>query len=60
MKEKKLLPEVPDDVTALIRKAVLVRKHLEENVKDQTAQRGLVITESKIRLIIMTNKKMFR
>ena len=57
MKEKKLLPEVPDDVTAMIRKAVLVRKHLEENVKDQTAKRGLVITESKIKKLVKYYKR---
>lgn len=46
---KKLKPEIPEDVMALMRKAVLVRKHLAENAKDMTAKRGLQLTESKIR-----------
>ncbi|RME32065.1 30S ribosomal protein S15 [Candidatus Woesearchaeota archaeon] len=46
---KKLAPEIPDDLMALLRKAVLVRKHLAENNNDKTAKRGLQLTESKIR-----------
>lgn len=57
MKENKLLPELPDDLTALIRKSVLVRKHLEENNKDQTANRGLTLTESKIKRLVKYYKK---
>lgn len=47
--EKKLAPEIPEDLMALLRKAVLVRKHLAENRSDMTAKRGLQLTESKIR-----------
>jgi len=46
--EKELRPEIPEDLMALIRKSVLIRKHLEENKKDETARRGLTLTESKI------------
>lgn len=46
--EKKLAGEIPEDLMALIRKAVLIRKHLEENHKDQPGRRGLILTESKI------------
>ncbi len=49
LKAKKLAPEIPDDLMALLRKAVIVRKHLAENNGDQTARRGLQLTESKIR-----------
>lgn len=49
LKEKKLLKEIPEDLMALIRKAVLVRKHLGENHKDMPAKRGLQLTESKIK-----------
>ncbi len=45
---KKLLPELPEDLMALMRKAVLIRKHLEENKKDMPGKRGLQLTESKI------------
>jgi len=49
MKEKKLYKEIPEDLMALIKKAVLIRKHMEENKQDQTAKRGLNLTESKIK-----------
>ena len=48
LKEKDLVNEIPEDLMALIRKAVLIRKHLEENHKDQPGKRGLILTESKI------------
>ena len=48
LKEKNLLGELPEDLTALIRKAILLRKHLEANHKDQPGKRGLHLTESKI------------
>lgn len=48
LKEKKLTAEIPDDLMALMRKAVLIRKHLEENKKDMPGKRGLQLTESKI------------
>ncbi len=57
MQENKLLPEVPDDILALIRKSVAVRKHLEENHKDMTAKRGLQLTESKIKRLVKYCKK---
>ncbi|MFP4524266.1 MAG: 30S ribosomal protein S15 [Candidatus Woesearchaeota archaeon] len=46
--DKGLAPEVPEDMMALIRKAVLLRKHLEDNRQDQSGKRGLRLTESKI------------
>ena len=57
LKEKKLAPEVPDDILSLIRKSVSVRKHLEDNHKDQTAKRGLTLTESKIKALTIHYKK---
>lgn len=49
LKEANLQPELPEDLMALIKKAVMVKDHLEENHKDMTAKRGLELTESKIR-----------
>lgn len=49
LKEKNLLKEIPEDLMSLIRKAVLIRKHLGENKKDIPAKRGLQLTESKIK-----------
>ncbi|MCH7613484.1 MAG: 30S ribosomal protein S15 [Candidatus Marinimicrobia bacterium] len=55
--EKKTAPELPDDLTALIRKSVAIRKHTETNNKDETAKRGLTLTESKIKLLTTYYKK---
>jgi len=49
LKEKNLLKEVPEDLMALIRKAVLLRKHMRDNKQDMSALMGLVLTESKIK-----------
>ncbi|NJL44159.1 MAG: 30S ribosomal protein S15 [Nitrosarchaeum sp.] len=46
--EKQLAPTIPEDLIALMTKAISVRKHLEENKHDETARRGLILTESKI------------
>ncbi|PLW80173.1 30S ribosomal protein S15 [Candidatus Woesearchaeota archaeon] len=45
---KGLSLEMPEDLLSLIRKAALLKKHLEDNHKDKTAIRGLQLTESKI------------
>jgi small subunit ribosomal protein S15 len=57
LKEKELLPKIPEDLLYLIRKSIFVKKHLEENKQDKTALRGLQITESKIRKLIKYYKK---
>ena len=48
LKEKKLISEVPEDLTSLFKKYAMVRKHLENNKHDETAARGLILTQSKI------------
>ena len=57
LRENKIAPEVPDDLTALIRRSVAIRKHLETNHKDQTGKRGLTLTESKIKALTIYYKK---
>ncbi|MFH1642240.1 MAG: 30S ribosomal protein S15 [Nanoarchaeota archaeon] len=57
LKEKKLLTEIPEDLMALIKKVVELRKHLEGNHKDETAQRGLILTESKIKRLVKYYKR---
>ena len=57
LKEKNLAPEIPDDLLALIRKSVIVRKHMEANRKDQTAKRGLTLAESLIKRLTKHYKK---
>ena len=49
LKEKKIKQELPEDFLALIKRSVLLRKHLETNKKDMSAKRGLQLTDSKIR-----------
>jgi small subunit ribosomal protein S15 len=48
LEEKKILAKIPEDLMALIRKSLMIRKHLEENSHDQSAVRGLLLTDSKI------------
>jgi len=54
--EKKLGPEIPEDLLSLIKRAVVVKKHLEENRKDNTAKRGLQLTEAKIKRLTIYYK----
>jgi len=49
LQEKKLNKEFPDDLSALIKKFVIIRKHLEKNRQDQGAKRGERLTLSKIK-----------
>lgn len=42
-------PEYPEDIMNLIRKAVNIRDHLQENPKDLHTKRGLQVIESQIR-----------
>ena len=57
LKEKELLGQIPEDLLALIRKSIMVRKHLEENRQDKPAKRGLQLTESKINRLVKYYKK---
>ncbi|RMF54761.1 30S ribosomal protein S15 [Candidatus Woesearchaeota archaeon] len=57
LKAKGLLKEIPDDLMALIRKNVMIKKHLETNFKDMPAKRGLQLTESKIKRLVKYYKK---
>ena len=55
--ENKLLEELPEDLKALIKKELLISKHLEINKKDMAAKRGLQLTESKIHRLSKYYKK---
>ena len=48
LKENKILPHLPEDIVALIKKQIALKKHLEVNKHDFTAKRGMQLTESKI------------
>jgi small subunit ribosomal protein S15 len=49
MRENKIIPDMPEDLYSLLKKAVIVRKHLDKNKKDNFSKKGLILTESKIR-----------
>lgn len=49
LEEKNLTPKIPEDLLNLLRKAVNLRRHLEEHPKDYHAKKGLIDLESKIR-----------
>ena len=57
LKEKDMQPEIPDNLMALIRKSVTIRKHMGNNKKDETAKRGLLLTESKIKRLMKYYKR---
>ena len=48
LKSKGLAPDLPGDLSHLIKKAVAVCKHLERNRKDKDAKVHLILTESRI------------
>ncbi len=52
LKDKSLLPEIPEDLMALITKVVLIKKHMDVSKKDMTAKRGVQLTESKINRLV--------
>jgi small subunit ribosomal protein S15 len=57
LKEHELTPKLPEDLAFLVRKAISVRRHLEENKKDIEARKGLQRTESKLRRLVKYYKK---
>lgn len=57
LKENKITTPLPEDLTALIKRALKVRKHLEDNKKDLEGTKGLHRIESKIYRLIKYYKK---
>ena len=49
LKENEALPELPEDLLNMLRKAVNLRNHMEKSKKDYTSKHGLELLESKIR-----------
>jgi len=48
LKEHGLAPDIPEDLTNLLRKATRLKKHLEKHKKDKHNKRALQIIEAKI------------
>lgn len=57
LSDKKVLNPMPEDLMALLKKLILIKKHLEENKQDKVSLRGLQITESKIRSLVKYYKR---
>ncbi len=57
LEEKKLLGKLPEDLMALIKKSISIKKHLEGNSGDESARRGLLLTESKIKRLVKYYKR---
>ncbi|MCG2863363.1 MAG: 30S ribosomal protein S15 [Vulcanisaeta sp.] len=57
LQEHGLAPQIPEDLMNLIRRAVKIRKHLEEHPKDLSAKRGLILVESKIHRLVKYYKR---
>ncbi|HLD42954.1 MAG TPA: 30S ribosomal protein S15 [Candidatus Nanoarchaeia archaeon] len=57
LQEKKILPEIPEDLFALMKRSNALRKHFEVNKKDMVAKRGLQLTDAKIKRLIKYYKK---
>lgn len=57
LREKNLAPALPEDLGNLIKRAAIIRRHLEEHPKDKHSQRGLQLTESKIHRLVKYYRK---
>ncbi len=57
LEEHGLAPPLPEDLLNLIKKAVNLRRHLEEHPKDYHAKKGLIDLESKIHRLIKYYKR---
>ncbi len=55
--EHKLKTELPLDLINLIKREMIIVKHLEQNKKDQPSRRGLLLTKSKINRLAKYYKK---
>ncbi len=57
LRERNLLPSIPEDLMAIIKSNIIVKRHLEANKKDMTAKRGLQLADSKIRRLVKYYKR---
>ena len=48
LKDKKLVKQLPEDLTQVIKRTIELKKHLEENKQDMTSKRGLRLAESRM------------
>lgn len=57
LNENSLMPKLPYDLLALIKKEIALMKHVDVNKKDMTAMRGITLTDSKIRRLVKYYKR---
>ena len=57
LEEKNLLSKLPEDLLALIKKSVGLKKHMEANHHDKFSKRGMQLTESKIKRLVKYYKR---
>lgn len=57
LKKNGLAPEIPEDLYNLIKKAVSVRKHLEQNRKDKDSKYRMILIESRIHRLVRYYKR---
>lgn len=52
LRENNLAKKLPEDIVSLIKKLISINQHLEKNKHDESAQRGLILTISKINRLV--------
>ena len=57
LKEHGLQPPIPEDLANLIKRAMRIRRHLEEHPKDYHSRRGLQLIEAKIKRLAKNYKR---
>ncbi|MGC9111934.1 30S ribosomal protein S15 [Acidilobus sp.] len=57
LKERGLEPKIPEDLFNLMKRAVNLRRHLQEHPKDFDSKRGLILIESRIRRLVRYYKE---
>ncbi|MEM1597365.1 MAG: 30S ribosomal protein S15 [Pyrobaculum sp.] len=57
LEEHGVRQELPEDLLNLIRRALRIRKHLEEHPKDMSSRRGLQLVEAKIHRLVKYYKR---
>ena len=60
VRDRGLEPKIPEDLLALMKKAVYLNKHLQNNPNDLSNLRGLHLIESKITRLVKYYKKIKR
>ena|SRR3989344_5543984 len=60
LSENKLSPELPEDLSNLIKHEIRIKKHLGMNKHDMHAKRGLLLTNSKINRLAKYYKRIGR